>query len=159
MILISACLAGQPVRYNATDALNLKLSQLVKEKKAMIACPELLGGFTTPRPSAEIVGGNGADVLNGTAQVYEQTGKNVTQAYIDGAYHTLKIVKNHHITHVVLKENSPSCGSGFIYNGAFTGTKIQRIGVTTALLQQHGINVCSEHNFYVILMEDNQNIF
>ncbi|MBE0343044.1 DUF523 domain-containing protein, partial [Paenibacillus sp. 28ISP30-2] len=52
MILVSSCLAGMKVRYNGTDSLDVHIQKLVEEKKAMTICPELLGGFMTPRPPA-----------------------------------------------------------------------------------------------------------
>ena len=79
MILVSACLAGQKVRYNGTDSLDNRIQQLIVANKAMTVCPELLGGFTTPREPAEIVGGDGEDVLNGKARVIELSGKDVTE--------------------------------------------------------------------------------
>ncbi len=65
MILVSSCLAGLQVRYNGTHSLDLKISKLIVENKAIPVCPELLGGFSTPREPAEIIGGNGDDVLDG----------------------------------------------------------------------------------------------
>lgn len=65
MILVSSCLAGLQVRYNGTHSLDLKISKLIVENKAILVCPELLGGFSTPRGPAEIIGGNGDDVLDG----------------------------------------------------------------------------------------------
>lgn len=144
MILVSACLAGKPVRYDGTDCLHLKVQQLIHEQKAIAICPELLAGLPTPRPPAEIVGGDGYSVLAGTAQVIEQSGQDVTEQYIQGAYSTLAIAQKYQATHVVLKENSPSCGSQQIYDGSFFGIKIDGVGVTTALLRQHGILVLSE---------------
>ncbi|WP_445488440.1 DUF523 domain-containing protein [Niallia sp. 03133] len=151
MIIVSSCLAGLMVRYNGTHSLNHKIQQLIHEKKAMAVCPELLGGFHTPREPAEIVGGDGQDVLNGRAQVMEQSGADVTALYIGGAYKTLKIAQELGATMVVLKESSPSCGSSFIYNGAFEGKKIEGMGVTTALLQSNGIKVISEEELTYLL--------
>ncbi len=68
MILVSSCLAGLEVRYNATHCLNNEISQLIEQKKAVAVCPELLGGFSTPREPAEIIGGDGTDVLEGRAK-------------------------------------------------------------------------------------------
>lgn len=124
MILVSSCLAGLDVRYNGTNCLNDKIRKLVEENKAITICPELLGGFSTPREPAEIIGGNGEDVLDGKAKVVEKSGKDVTQLYIKGAYSTLKQAIKLNATLVVLKENSPSCGSLTIYNGEFTGKKL-----------------------------------
>jgi uncharacterized protein YbbK (DUF523 family) len=144
MILVSSCLAGLEVRYNGTHSLNNKISKLVEEKKAVTICPELLGGFTTPREPAEIVGGEGEDVLDGKAKVVGKSGQDVTDLYIKGAYATLEIAIKLKATTVILKENSPSCGSSVIYNGEFKGKKIAGNGVTTALLKRNGFKVISE---------------
>ncbi|GAE37679.1 purine nucleoside phosphorylase [Halalkalibacter akibai JCM 9157] len=55
MIIVSSCLAGLKVRYNGSHCLDKKISKLIKENKAVTVCPELLGGFSTPREPAEIV--------------------------------------------------------------------------------------------------------
>lgn len=145
MILVSACLIGEPVRYDGKSCLNTLLKQLVVNKKAHALCPELLGGFSTPRLPAEIVGGTGLDVLNGKAKITNSSGLDVTELYLKGAYHTLEIAQQIKASCVVLKENSPSCGSQKIYNGTFLGEKITGTGITTALLQHHGFKVISEN--------------
>jgi uncharacterized protein YbbK (DUF523 family) len=144
MILVSSCLSGLEVRYNGTHSLNNKIRKLVEEKKAVTICPELLGGFTTPREPAEIVGGEGEDVLDGKAKVVGESGQDVTDLYIKGANATLEIAIKVQATTVILKENSPSCGSSMIYNGEFKGKKIAGNGVTTALLKRNGFKVISE---------------
>lgn len=145
MLLISACLIGEPVRYDGRSCLHTKLKQLFLSKKAHALCPELLGGFTTPRLPAEIVGGTGQDVLDGKAKILDSSGLDVTELYLKGAYRTLDIARQIQATCVVLKENSPSCGSQRIYNGTFQGEKITGVGITTALLQRHGFEVISEN--------------
>lgn len=157
MILVSSCLAGLKVRYNGTDSLDNRIQQLLIAKKAISVCPELLGGFTTPREPAEIIGGDGEAVLNGQAKVIEKSGKDVTDQYIHGAYQTLKIAQELHATAVILKEYSPSCGSSIIYNGQFKGIKLTGSGVTTALLRKHRIKVVSEVNLEEFLDEIYEN--
>ncbi|NEN82600.1 DUF523 domain-containing protein [Paenibacillus elgii] len=147
MILVSSCLAGLEVRYNGTHCLNEKINKLVEENKAVTICPELLGGLSTPREPAEIVGGDGDDVLDGNAKVIEKSGKDVTDFYIKGAYAALEKAKEINATIVVLKENSPSCGSSMIYNGQFVGHKVVGNGVTSALLKRNGLQVISEEQF------------
>jgi uncharacterized protein YbbK (DUF523 family) len=147
MILVSSCLAGLEVRYNGTHSLDNKIRKLIEDNKAITVCPELLGGFLTPREPAEIKGGNGEDVLDGKAKVVEKTGRDVTELYIKGAYATLKKAMEVEATIVVLKEYSPSCGSSMIYNGEFHGKKIIGNGVTTALLKRNGLQVISEEKF------------
>lgn len=147
MILISACLAGFNVRYNGTNSLDEKIQKLVLENKAVTVCPELMGGFSTPREPAEIVGGDGQDVLDGNATVVERSGRDVTDLYLKGAYATLQKALEVGATHVILKEYSPSCGSAQIYNGEFNGTKLAGEGVTTALLRRNNIIMLTEENF------------
>ncbi|MEK4039166.1 MULTISPECIES: DUF523 domain-containing protein [Paenibacillus] len=147
MILVSSCLAGMKVRYNGTDCLDEKIQKLLNDNQAIAVCPELLGGFSTPREPAEIVGGDGEAVLAGTAKVVDRSGIDVTELYLKGAYITLEKAQEVSATMVVLKENSPSCGSTMIYNGEFKGKKIAGNGVTAALLRKNGIEVTSEENW------------
>lgn len=147
MILVSSCLAGLKVRYNGTHSFEERIGKLVEENKAIPVCPELLGGMSTPRESAEIVGGGGEDVLEGKAKVIDKTGKDVTEFFIKGANATLEIAQKNNATIVVLKENSPSCGSSSIYNGEFNGGKMAGNGVASALLKRNGIQVVSEEQF------------
>ncbi|WML44614.1 DUF523 domain-containing protein [Neobacillus sp. PS3-40] len=147
MILVSSCLAGLEVRYNGTHCLDHKISKLIEENKAITVCPELLGGFSIPREPAEIIGGDGEDVLVGKAKVIEKSGSDVTELYIKGAYITLKKAIDVNATVVVLKEYSPSCASSMIYNGEFIGEKIAGNGVTAALLKRNGLQVISEKQF------------
>ncbi|TXC92999.1 DUF523 domain-containing protein [Metabacillus litoralis] len=146
MILVSSCLAGYEVRYNGSHSLNKTVKQLLDENKATAVCPELLGGFSTPRQPAEILGGNGYDVLDGNAKVIDDSGSDVTDLYIKGAYLTLEKAIEVKATMVILKEYSPSCGSSMIYNGEFKNQRIVGNGVTTALLMRNGIEVFSEEN-------------
>lgn len=146
MLVVSACLAGMKVRYNGTDCLEDVIGDMVRSGKAVTVCPEILGGFQTPREPAEIQGGTGEDVLDGTARVLDRSGVDVTDQFISGAAETLAIVRKMGATEIILKENSPSCGSSMIYNGDFSGEKIPGEGVTTALLRRHGIKVWSEED-------------
>lgn len=111
MLLVSACLAGLNVRYDASNKLDETVRRLVAEGRAVMVCPEMLGGLTTPREPAEIVGGHGQDVLDGTARVMTQSGIDVTAAFLEGAYRTLEKAQSLKAAKVVLKEYSPSCGS------------------------------------------------
>jgi uncharacterized protein YbbK (DUF523 family) len=153
LILVSACLAGLEVRYNGTHSLDNRIQKLLEENRAITVCPELLGGFSTPREPAEIISGDGEDVLNGKAKVVEKSGRDVTNLYIKGAYITLKKAQEVNATIIVLKEYSPSCGSSTIYNGEFKGKKIVGNGVTTALLKRNGLKVISEEKLADFLDE------
>jgi uncharacterized protein YbbK (DUF523 family) len=55
-------------------------------------------------------------------------------------------VKQHRIRIAVLKEGSPSCGRSFVYDGSFSGARVNNAGVTTALLESHGVRVFDERS-------------
>ena len=147
MYLISACLNGQAVRYDGGSCLAPQLQQLFQSGQAIALCPEMLGGLPCPRLPAEIYGGSAADVLNGAAAVIDSSGKDVSEAFIRGAQKTLLFAQQHRVHTAILKENSPSCGRRFIYDGTFQGQKTAGAGITAALLMQHGIEVISEQDF------------
>lgn len=110
-------------------------------------CPEQLGGLPTPRPPAEIRGGDGGDVLDGRARVLNRDGADVTEQFIRGAQLTLQLAQAVRAEMVILKERSPSCGVDWIYDGTFTGTVVRGCGVTTALLRRNGLRVLSDEQF------------
>jgi len=147
-ILVSACLLGHAVRYNGLDKKSDDdvLRRWVDEGRVVSVCPEVAGGLPVPRPPAEIVGGGGgAAVLAGPGRVIARTGADVTAEFVRGADQALAKAQEHGIRVAVLKEGSPSCGSGYSYDGSFTGSRLPVPGVTTARLIAAGIRVFSEH--------------
>lgn len=147
MIVISACLGGIACRYDGNDNLVSKIEELLQKEDTVLICPEVLGGLPTPRPSAEIIGGNGDDVLDGKAKVMTKDGEDVTAAFVNGGYKALEQIKNLNPEYIILKERSPSCGSSTIYTGEFNGNKQTGYGVTTALFKRNGFKVISEEEF------------
>jgi len=146
MILISACLIGVNCNYNGQ---NNALPSLDKIPKHIVPiCPEQLGGLPTPRPPAEIILGDGKDVLEGNAKVITIKGDDVTENFIFGAEQVLKIAQVCKAKEAILKANSPSCGKGLIYDGSFKGKLKKGDGVTTALLEQNGIKVLTEKDLF-----------
>ncbi|EPW8572734.1 DUF523 domain-containing protein [Morganella morganii] len=131
MIAISACLAGEAVRYDGSHKLYAPLKALQNSGMAVPVCPEILGG-------------EGCDVWAGTARVTGSDGEDVTDAFKQGALRALEYLKQRNITHVILKAGSPSCGSGLIYSGAFDGSLKSGNGVATALFEANGITVWHE---------------
>lgn len=150
MIVISACLVGEKVRYDGNHKLDLFYKNLIDEKKAISICPEILGGLQVPREPGEIIGGDGYDVWNDQAKVMTVAGRDVTMQFKEGAKRALSIIKDLNADTVILKSDSPSCGSTVIYDGTFTGNKKEGVGVTTALFTLNGINVYEEKTFLTI---------
>lgn len=146
-VLLSSCLLGRPVRYDGSHKRveDDILSRWLAEGRVLAVCPEVAGGMPTPRPAAEIIGmGGGAQVLAGAARVIDTAGKDVSVAFIEGARLALQQARDKAVHIAVLKEDSPSCGSGTIYDGAFAGNKIPGQGVTASLLESAGIRVFNE---------------
>ncbi|WP_194789643.1 DUF523 domain-containing protein [Pseudomonas sp. UFMG81] len=144
-VLVSACLLGQPVRYDGRASGHPDLLQRWQgEGRVVPLCPEVAGGLATPRPPAEIPGGQGGYVLDGQARVLTVAGEDVSEAFLAGARLALELVRRHGIRVAVLKSGSPSCGNRHTYDGSFTGVKVAGEGVTTALLRREGVQVFSE---------------
>ena len=133
-ILVSACLLGVNCRYNGKGELDPNLVQLMKEHSLIPVCPEIYGGLPTPRTPAERVGG----------RVMTSGGDDVTEQYQKGAEEARRLACLYGCSLAVLKERSPSCGSGVIYDGSFSKKRIPGDGVTAECLKQAGIQIFGE---------------
>ena len=138
-LLISACLLGTNCKYNGgNNALPPeKLAALEERYRLVPVCPEQAGGLPTPRLPSECRG----------EQVVNRAGEDVTEAFRRGAELALETALREDCRLALLKERSPSCGSGRIYDGSFTATVIPGDGVTAEMLKKSGITVCSETEF------------
>ncbi|MGH2757410.1 MAG: DUF523 domain-containing protein [Actinomycetota bacterium] len=146
-VLVSACLAGCACRFDGSGQLDDRVARLVSDGRAVLVCPEEEGGLGTPRPPAEIVGGDGRDVIQGRARVVTRDGTDVTEAYLAGARRALEAARGSGAAMAVLKARSPSCGKGRVYDGSFSRTLRAGDGVTTALLEANGIQVISDEDY------------
>lgn len=133
-LLVSACLLGACCRYDGAAKPHPLRERLAAEHTLVPVCPEQLGGLPTPRPPAERRGD----------RVVTREGTDVTAAYRRGAEEALGLCRLLGCQAAVLKERSPSCGHGAVYDGTFTGTLTAGDGVTAALLAAHGIPVYGE---------------
>lgn len=141
VVAVSACLLGERCRYDGRDKLDDALVASLRAEGATIVpiCPEVLGGLGTPRPAAEIRGGDGDDVLDGKARVVvTATGRDVTEEFLRGARAALAIARGAGATEAVLKERSPSCGSNEVHRD---GGPRPGAGVAAALFRRHGFRV------------------
>ncbi len=143
-VLISACLLGVNCRYDGGNAYNKTAADIALLEGAIPVCPEQLGGSSTPRPPAEISGGDGASVLDGHCRVKGKNGEDGTENFIKGAVEVLKIANACGANKAILKARSPSCGAGCIYDGTFSGTRQKGNGVTAELLIRNGLEVITE---------------
>jgi uncharacterized protein YbbK (DUF523 family) len=145
-LLVSSCLLGERVRYNGIvkHFEHHALKAWNRQGRIVAVCPEVAAGLSVPRPSSEIKGGDGSQVLNGHKKVINVNGKDVTEYFLEGAQKALELAESFGIRIAILKEGSPSCGSSYIYDGSFTRIKKPGKGVTAALFKEYGIRVFSE---------------
>ena len=134
-IIVSACLLGENCKYSGGNNKNEKVIALGEHFEIIPVCPECFGGLPIPREPSEIRGD----------RVYSKSGIDLTEQFMTGAEHTLYIAQEKNCPCAVLKENSPSCGYGKIYDGSFTGKLIEGNGFTAQLLSDNGIAIFGEN--------------
>lgn len=141
-VLISACLLGVYCRYDGKKNRLNSLDELMDKYNLIPVCPEIMGGLGIPRKPAEILQG----------KVVNSSGENVTEFFERGARETLKLARLYNCKHGILKERSPSCGYGKIYDGTFSGTLTEGSGVTADLLVRNNIRVLGESQVEKLLI-------
>lgn len=135
-ILVSACLLGENCKYSGGNNKNDKVIALGKKHKLIPICPECFAQLPIPRPPAEIIGD----------KVFNKLGEDITEQFKDGAEKALYVAEEAGCQLAILKERSPSCGFGEIYDGSFTGKTIRGNGITAQLLYDNGITIYGESN-------------
>ncbi len=138
-VVVSACLLGRECRHDGTAATNQAVIDAAQDRYVVEICPEVDGGLSVPRKPAEIVGGDGYDVLDGRARVVNLEGGDCTAAFLAGARVALRVAYEHGVREAWLKSLSPACGCGTIYDGTFSGKARRGVGVAAALLMRNGI--------------------
>lgn len=130
-IMVSGCLLGENCKYNGGNNLNEKVLNFIKDHEVISVCPECLGGLPTPRVPAEIVNG----------VVTTKDGRNVDFEFRKGAEIGLERAKKECVDLVILQSRSPSCGTKQIYDGTFSGKRIDGQGVFAKLLRENGFKM------------------
>ena len=133
-LIISACLLGTACRYDGTSKPAAGIIKLKDKYNLIPVCPEIMGGLPTPRTPCEIKNGC----------VFSRDGFDRTAQYLKGADEVLRLARFFGCEAALLKERSPACGSGKIYDGSFSGTLTDGDGICAALLKKHGITVYGE---------------
>lgn len=140
-ILVSACLLGMHCKYDGTDAMQEELKQCVDKYNLIPVCPEIYGGLQTPRDPAERSG----------EKVLTKKGEDVTSYFNRGAEETLRLKELYACETAILKERSPSCGYGYIYDGTFGGSLIRGNGVAAELLAGNEVRILGESRIKELL--------
>lgn len=133
-LLVSACLLGMGCRYDGKNNQLPRLAELLKLHTCIPVCPEIFGGLPTPRPPAERQGN----------KVVNNQGEDVTEAFVRGTAEVLRLADLYGCKAALLKERSPSCGSGQIYDGTFSKTLTEGDGLAAQLLKKKGLTVYGE---------------
>ena len=133
-VLVSACLLGVNCRYSGRPGGDERVTEEAVKRGWIPVCPEILGGLPTPRIPNECLRG----------RVIGSDGSDNTAAFERGAGETLRLAELYGVGYALLKERSPSCGRGEIYDGTFTHTRVPGSGVTARLLKANGIRVFGE---------------
>lgn len=142
-ILVSACLLGTECRYDGGSVKADRIEELAKLCNLIPVCPEIYGGLTTPRIPSERIG----------EKVRNKEGEDVTAQYRKGAETALAFARFWNCSYALLKERSPSCGKGIIYDGTFSGTLRQGDGLTAEMLGKNGIIIYGESRIGELIEE------
>lgn len=142
--IVSACLTGVRCAYDGEHRRVERIVEMVREGIALPVCPEQLGGLPTPRPPVEISSG----------RVVDQHGNDLSDNFERGAQEALKVCRMAACSKAILKSRSPSCGSGCVYDGTFSGARISGDGVFAALLKANDIVVLSDEEFVDLVEEE-----
>ncbi len=140
-LLISACLMGSNCKYNGGNSYTPLVEELKKRYELVPVCPETSAGLRSPRLPAERVGD----------RVLSKSGEDLTEAFRRGAEKTLATALRHGVRKAVMKERSPSCGCGTVYDGTFTGAVTEGNGMAAELLLRNGIAVYGESRIAQLL--------
>lgn len=140
-LLVSACLMGVGCRYDGKSNELPQLAELLARHDCIPACAEVFGGLPTPRVPAEIAGD----------RVVNKEGRDVTAQFTRGAEEVARLAKITGCTAALLKERSPSCGRGQIYDGTFTKTLVEGDGLTAKALKDLGLTVYGESELAKLL--------
>ena len=136
-ILISACLLGEPCRYDGKAQPCEAAKALAGRYELVPVCPEQLGGLPTPRTPSEI---------QRDGRVVDCMGHDRTDAFLDGARAVLAIAQERGCDRAVLKSRSPSCGVHEVYDGSFEGVVVPGRGIAADMLAKAGIEIADEHD-------------
>ena len=128
-ILVSACLLGENCKYNGGNNRSERVLRYVAGHEVIPVCPEMLGGLPCPRKPVEWVG----------ERVLTKDGDDCTEAFRLGVQRAMEIIKGRRIDLAILQSRSPTCGVKQIYDGTFSGTRINGMGALARALHEQGI--------------------
>ena len=129
VILVSACLLGDNCKYNGGNNRNARVLRYVQGHEVIPVCPEVLGGLPCPRKPVEWVG----------ERVLTRDGDDCTENFRIGVQRALEVIADQQVDLAILQSRSPTCGVKQIYDGTFSGVRIDGQGVLAKALAARGI--------------------
>lgn len=130
-IVVSACLLGENCKYNGGNNYSAAVAEFTKGREVIPVCPERLAGLGVPREPVEIVDG----------VVRRKDGTSVDAVLHKAVQQILAQLEGEDIECVILKSRSPTCGVKQVYDGTFSGTLVDGMGVLAAALLEKGYKV------------------
>ena len=146
-LIVSACLAGVRCRHDGRSKPDPRIVELARQGRAVLVCPEQLGGLPTPREPANLITDPGTGPM---PRVVTTSGADVTENFRRGAEETLRIAELTGARRAILKERSPSCGTGQVWQvaPADAGPRLAPgRGITARLLAERGLELFSEETW------------
>lgn len=129
VILVSACLLGENCKYNGGNNRNERVLRYVQGHEVIPVCPEVLGGLPCPRKPVEWVG----------ERVLTRDGDDCTENFRIGVQRALEVIADQQVDLAILQSRSPTCGVKQIYDGTFSGVRIDGQGALAKALAARGI--------------------
>ena len=128
-IVVSACLLGENCKYNGGNNRSERVLRYVEGHEIIPVCPEMLGGLPCPRKPVEWVG----------ERVLTKDGEDCTEAFRLGVQRAMDVIGDRRIDLAILQSRSPTCGVKQIYDGTFSGVRIDGMGALARALKEKGI--------------------
>lgn len=124
LVAVSACLLGQPVRYDGQDKYTeLIVEELKKHCRLLAVCPEVEIGLSVPREKIQLT------LVDGQFKVLktDELDIDVSDLLADFA---IQFINQHALAGLVLQDKSPSCG---IDNTKLFSLAGEQIGLSSGL--------------------------
>ena len=130
-IVVSACLLGRNCKYNGGNNDDPRVAAFVEGREVIEVCPEVLAGMGIPRIPMEIKDGR---LVNREGVDVDAPNRRAVEAILEQ-------LRGEDIDCVILKSRSPTCGVHQVYDGTFTGTLVDGMGIFARALRDAGYRV------------------
>ena len=150
--IVSGCMLGWACGVDGTDygcGGALAVFEALDNIELVPYCPEDVG-LGTPRTMPDIHGGDGFDVLDGTARVKDEHSADLTEGMLTGARGMVAKATEARALFGILVDGSGACGTQMIYEGCRFDdppTRQRGAGVAAAALARSGLPVLAQRDY------------